>query len=169
MILGEMVQRAAGENRELTIAFRDKRGCCCDRSVAPAHKNSLRPAVECLFDALLEFLGPDRFHFEPGLRASLPGGLSVAGSRIQENLEHGFLYKKDADHSRPASFQLVIAKKQTTITPLQLQKPARAEPSGDSRSFSNARSRICLIRSRVTPISAPIFSRVIASDPCSRP
>jgi hypothetical protein len=49
------------------------------------------------------------------------------------------------------------------------QNPASARPSGDSRSFSNARSRICRIRSRVTPISAPIRSSVIASPVSSRP
>ena len=50
-----------------------------------------------------------------------------------------------------------------------LQNPISAAPSGLSRSFSNARSRICLIRSRVTPIRAPIFSSVIPSDPSSKP
>src|SRR5256886_9646956 len=48
------------------------------------------------------------------------------------------------------------------------QKPLSALPSGDSRSFSNARSLICRILSRVTPISAPIFSSVMASLPSSR-
>ena len=49
------------------------------------------------------------------------------------------------------------------------QNPASALPSGDSRSFSNARSRICRMRSRVTPMSAPMRSSVMASDPSSRP
>ena len=49
------------------------------------------------------------------------------------------------------------------------QKPARALPSGDSRSFSKARSRIWRMRSRVTPMRAPMRSSVIASEPSSRP
>lgn len=49
------------------------------------------------------------------------------------------------------------------------QNPANARPSGACRNFSNARSRICRIRSRVTPMSAPIFSSVIASAPSSNP
>jgi hypothetical protein len=49
------------------------------------------------------------------------------------------------------------------------QNSASARPSGDARSFSNARSRICRMRSRVTPISSPIFSRVMASLPSSNP
>ena len=44
-----------------------------------------------------------------------------------------------------------------------------ARTSGESRSFSKARSRIWRIRSRVTPSSSPIFSRVSASEPSSRP
>src|SRR5207253_8408292 len=57
----------------------------------------------------------------------------------------------------------------SSLAPLQFQNPASADPSGDSRSFSKARSLIWRIRSRVTPIRAPIFSSVIASEPCSRP
>ena len=49
------------------------------------------------------------------------------------------------------------------------QNPRSARTSGLSRSFSNARSRIWRMRSRVTPRRAPIFSSVRASEPSSRP
>jgi hypothetical protein len=49
------------------------------------------------------------------------------------------------------------------------QNPRNALTSAESRSFSKARSRIWRMRSRVTPRSAPIFSRVRASEPSSRP
>ena len=48
------------------------------------------------------------------------------------------------------------------------QNPERDSPCGLSRSFSNARLRICLMRSRVTPRSDPITSKVLSS-PSSRP
>ena len=48
------------------------------------------------------------------------------------------------------------------------QKPSRASPSGEARSFLKARFRICRMRSRVTPRSEPISSNVISS-PSSRP
>ena len=51
---------------------------------------------------------------------------------------------------------------------LAFQNPERDSPCGLSRSFSNARLRICLMRSRVTPRSDPITSRVLGS-PSSRP
>ncbi len=49
------------------------------------------------------------------------------------------------------------------------QNPRSARTSGESRSFSKARSRIWRMRSRVTPRSSPIFSSVRASEPSSRP
>ena len=51
---------------------------------------------------------------------------------------------------------------------LALQNPERESPWGLSRSFSNARLRICRIRSRVTPSNDPISSSV-RSSPSSRP
>lgn len=48
------------------------------------------------------------------------------------------------------------------------QNPSSAAPSELSRSFSNARLRICRIRSRVTPSRVPISSSV-RSSPSSRP
>ena len=78
------------------------------------------------------------------------------------------------ESERPAGLRRALprhclASRCSAAITLRTQNPLSDFTSGESRSFSNARSRIWRIRSRVTPSSAPIFSSVRASDPSSRP
>jgi RNA polymerase sigma factor (sigma-70 family) len=89
------------------------------------------------------------------------------GEEAAQRAADGILVVDEEDAARGgarAAVGLHVRASQVTV-----QKPARACPSGDSRSFSKARSRICRMRSRVTPMRAPMRSSVIASEPSSSP
>ena len=102
-------------------------------------------------EGMLEFSGA------AGQRRS---GQKLGGVEIEEagSIPPAPLYYVTAPLPRRAAFRHAAP-----------QNPRSERTSGESRSFSKARSRICRMRSRVTPSSAPIFSSVSASDPSSRP
>ena len=85
MILGEVVEGAAGKNRQLDVGLGDERGGGGDGAVAAGNQDSLRSALDCLLDPLSSLLRLDRLEVEPRFRRALPARLSA--------LPHGALRK----------------------------------------------------------------------------
>ena len=66
------------------------------------------------------------------------------GTLVDDLIKHGFRAHKKAGAICPGLFEIPTVKMTDCSTPCghAAQKPHKALPSGDSRSFSNARSRI---------------------------
>src|SRR5205085_10652888 len=89
VILGEMIERSAGQDRQLGVPFGNQRGSGRNGAVPTSDQNSLGTALDRFLEPRFQIRGLYHIEFEAQLAQCFTRRFGVAALRVEEGFEFG--------------------------------------------------------------------------------